>query len=137
MTLRTPGWIHRFLIGIAVCLVVAIYQFYQVLMAGIPLWDKIGIFAIQFACVAGLIWAFLYYYARYRGRPTKLSNRLVYVALIPPLIILGLVSAYLILPPFLNSISLSQNSLPSLAAKIIAFVAIVIIGIANIFHPRK
>lgn len=137
MTLRTPGWIYRFLIGIAVCVVIAIYQAYHVAMSGIPLWDKIGIFAIQFVCVAGLIWGFLYYYAKHRGVPTKLNNRMVYVVLIPPLIVLGLISAYLIVPPFLKSISFSDNSLPLALVKIIVFAAVAIIGIANIFHPRK
>lgn len=137
MTSLTPGWVKRFLIGIAVCVGVAIYQAYKVALSGIPLWDKIGIFAIQFACIAGLIWSFLYYYAKYRGLSTNLNDRLFYVAIMPPLIVLGILSAYLILPPFLDSISFSHNSTPLALSKIILFVTVAFIAIANIFYPRK
>lgn len=137
MSAPTPGWVHRFLVGIAICLVATIYLSYQVLMSGIPLWDKVFIFLIQFLCIAGLIWGFLYYYAKYRGIRTKLDSRIVYIAIIPPLIVLGMISAYLIIPPFFNSISLSNNTLPSALAKIIAFIAIAIIGISSFFRPRR
>ena len=131
-----PRWIYRALIGIVVIAVVSVYQAYKVLTSSIGAWDKTGIFFMQILCLGGLIYLFFLEYGKYRGNVPRGGNR-VHIAIKIPLIVLGLVSAYLIVPPFLRSFAVENNSPSVLVAKIVAFATIAVIGISNIFYARK
>jgi len=130
-----PSWIYRALIGITIIVGVFVWQSYKVFASNIPIWDKTGIVSTLILCSVGLIYLFSREYEKHKGNPN--DNKKLHSAIVIPLAILGLISAYMIIPPFLKGISLENNSPAVSVAKVISFAAIAVIVVADIFYARK